>query len=68
MGARIKYVFEVLELRRLENGYFKDNISSWKIQEKFEYKNEGIRRQRFISKATGKIEDEWIKKGCVIND
>ena len=61
MGARIKYVFEDLELRRLENGYFKDNISSWKIQEKFEYKNEGIRRQRFISKAIGKIEDEWIK-------
>lgn len=59
-GARIKYAFEDLGLRRLENGYFKDNISSWKMQEKFGYKNEGIRRQRFISKATGKIEDEYI--------
>lgn len=44
-GARIKYAFEVLGLRRLENGYFKDNISSWKMQEKFGYKNEGISRQ-----------------------
>ncbi len=59
-GARIKYAFEVLGLRRLENGYFKDNEKSNKMQLKFGYKDEGIRRQRFISKATGKIEDEYI--------
>lgn len=59
-GARIKYAFEKLGLRRLENGYFKENISSWKMQEKFGYKNEGIRRAKFISMATGKIEDEYI--------
>ena len=59
-GARIKYAFEVLGLRRLENGYFKDNEKSHKMQLKFGYKDEGIRRQRFVSKATGKIEDEYI--------
>ena len=59
-GARIKYAFEVLGLRRLENGYFKDNIRSRNMQYKFGYKDEGIKRQRFISKATGKIEDEYI--------
>lgn len=59
-GARIKYAFEVLGLRRLENGYFKENEKSHKMQLKFGYKDEGIRRQRFVSKATGKIEDEYI--------
>lgn len=49
-----------LGLRRLENGYFKDNEKSHKMQLKFGYKDESIRRQRFISKATGKIEDEYI--------
>jgi RimJ/RimL family protein N-acetyltransferase len=59
-GARIKFAFEVLGLRRLENGYFKNNISSFKMQEKFGYKNEGIRRKRFKSMATGNYEDEYI--------
>lgn len=59
-GARIKFAFENLGLRRLENGYFKDNISSLKMQEKFGYKNEGMRRKRFISMSTGNIEDEYI--------
>ncbi len=59
-GARIKYAFEVLNLRRLENGYFKDNERSHKMQLKFGYQDEGIRRQKFISKATGNIEDECI--------
>lgn len=59
-GARIKFAFEKLGLRRLENGYFKDNIASFKMQEKFGYKNEGIRRKKFISQATGNVEDEYI--------
>ena len=59
-GAKIKYAFESLGLRRLENGYFKDNIRSHKMQLSFGYKDEGIKRQRFVSKATGKIEDEYI--------
>ena len=59
-GARIKYAFDVLGLRRLENGYFKNNEKSHQMQLRFGYKDEGIRRKRFISKATGKTEDEYI--------
>ena len=59
-GARIKYAFEVLGLRRLENGYFKENEKSHKMQLKFGYKDEGIRRQRFVSSGSGKTEDEYI--------
>ena len=59
-GARIKYAFEVLGLRRLENGYFKENEKSHKMQLKFGYKDEGIRRQKFVSRGSGKIEDEYI--------
>lgn len=59
-GARIRYAFNEMGLRRLENGYFEGNESSFKMQEKFGYKNEGIRRKKFISMATGKVEDEYI--------
>lgn len=59
-GARIKYAFEVLGLRRLENGYFKENEKSYKMQLRFGYKDEGVRRQRFVSRGSGKIEDEYI--------
>lgn len=59
-GARIKYAFEELGLRKLENGYFKGNEASHKMQLKFGYKDEGVRREEFISMATGKIEDEYI--------
>ena len=58
--ARIKYAFEVLVLRRLENGYFKDNEKSHRMQLKFGYKDEGVRRQKFVSRGSGKIEDEYI--------
>jgi len=69
-GARIKFAFEVLNLRRLENGYLKGNEKSHQMQLKFGYKDEGIRRSKFISQATGEIvdecitgllKDEWIK-------
>ena len=59
-GARIKYAFEVLGLRRLENGYFKGNEKSHRMQLRFGYKDEGIRRKKFVSNATGNIEDECI--------
>lgn len=59
-GARIKYAFEVLGLRRLENGYFKENEKSHKMQLRFGYKDEGVRRQKFVSRGSGKIEDEYI--------
>ena len=41
-GARIRYAFNELGLRRLENGYFEGNESSFKMQEKFGYKNEAV--------------------------
>lgn len=50
----------MLGLRRLENGYFKDNEKSHKMQLRFGYKDEGIRRQKFVSRGSGKIEDEYI--------
>ena len=59
-GARINYAFEILGLRRSENGYFKGNEKSHQMQLKFGYKDEGIRRKRFLSKATGNLEDEYI--------
>lgn len=59
-GARIKYAFEVLGLRRLENGYFKENEKSHKMQLRFGYKDEGIRRQKFVSRGSGKVKDEYI--------
>ncbi len=69
-GARIQYAFDVLGLRRLENGYFKGNEKSHKMQLRFGYKDEGIKRQRYKCLSTGKIvdecitgllKDEWIK-------
>ena len=59
-GARIKYAFDVLGLRRLENGFFKGNEKSFKMQQKFGYKEEGLRRKRYICMSTGKIVDEYI--------
>ena len=59
-GARIEYAFNTLGLRRLENGYFKGNERSHKMQLRFGFKDEGIKRKAFISKATGNIEDEYI--------
>jgi ribosomal-protein-alanine N-acetyltransferase len=58
-GERIRFAFEVLNLRRLDNGYFKDNLPSFKMQEKFGYKLEGVRRKAFRCTASGKIMDEY---------
>lgn len=59
-GARIKYAFEVLGLRRLENGFFEGNEKSWAMQKKFGYKQEGIRRKKYIPLSTGVPTDEVI--------
>ena len=59
-GARIEYAFNTLGLRRLENGFFDGNENSWKMQQKFGYQLEGIKRQRYKCIATGKIVDEHI--------
>ncbi|MBT2564688.1 GNAT family N-acetyltransferase [Pedobacter sp. ISL-68] len=59
-GKRIEFAFEELKLRRLDNGYFKGNESSYKLQEKFGYKVEGIRRKAFVCMANGEIMDEYL--------
>lgn len=70
-GKRIAFAFDDLRLRRLENGYFKGNPSSFKMQEKFGYKIEGKRRKGFVCMAnkeimdeyiTGLLKEEWIKE------
>ena len=59
-GARIKFAFEDLGLRRLENGYFEGNEKSWLMQKKFGYKQEGMRREKYIPLSTGKITNEYV--------
>lgn len=59
-GARIQYAFEKLNIRRFENGYFKGNEKSHKMQLKLGYKDEGIKREKYISLSTGNCEDECI--------
>lgn len=59
-GARIRFAFEKLNLRRLENGYLEGNPSSFRMQRKFGYKVEGMRRESFRCMADGKIKDEYI--------
>lgn len=59
-GERIRFAFEELKLRRLENGYLKGNPSSFKMQEKLGYKLEGTKRKALKCMADGKIKDEYI--------
>ena len=59
-SARNKYCFDVLGLRRIENGYFPDNEKSRKMQIKLGYKYEGIRRKKFLCLATNEYVDECV--------
>lgn len=59
-NKRIDFAFNELGLRKLENGYFNGNEASKRMQEKLGYMSEGCRRKKFISMATGNIEDENI--------
>lgn len=52
-GKRIEFAFDELKLRRLENGFFAGNQSSFKMQERFGYKIEGLRRKAFVCMADG---------------
>ena len=58
--TKIKYCFNELELRRIENGYFKGNEKSQKMQEKLGYKSEGVRRKKYLCLATNEYKDECI--------
>ena len=59
-SSRNKYCFDVLGLRRIDNGYFACNEKSRKMQLKLGYKDEGIRRKAFLCLATGEYMDECI--------
>lgn len=59
-STKIKYAFEVLGLRRMENGYFPGNDKSERMQLKLGFKNEGIRRKKFLCLATNEYVDECI--------
>lgn len=59
-STRIKYAFEVLGLRRIENGYFTGNEKSKNMQHKLGYKDEGIRRKKYLCLATNEYTDECI--------
>lgn len=59
-STRIKYAFEVLGLRRMENGYFTGNEKSKSMQHKLGYKDEGIRRKKYLCLATNEYTDECI--------
>lgn len=58
--TKIKYAFEVLGLRRMENGYFPGNNKSERMQVKLGFKNEGVRRKKFVCLATNEYVDECI--------
>lgn len=59
-GKRIEFAFEELGLRRLENGFFDGNISSFKMQSKFGYKIEGLKRKSYLCMADKQYKDEYI--------
>ena len=59
-NKRIEFAFENLGLDKLQNGYFKGNEKSFKMQENLGYIKNGIIKDKFISKATGKVEDEYL--------
>ncbi|OJU77878.1 MAG: hypothetical protein BGO09_01405 [Bacteroidetes bacterium 47-18] len=59
-AEKIRFSFEDLGLRRLENGFFDGNESSRLLQERFGYKVEGKRREKFLCLADGALKDEII--------
>ncbi len=60
LSETIEFAFNKLKLRRLESGVFKGNMPSLKLQKKFGYKIEGLRKKGFRCKADGKLKDEYI--------
>lgn len=69
-GEKIRFAFEELKLRRLENGFFKGNEASLRMQQRFGFKLEGEKRSAYLCMAdgqlkneciTGLLREEWIK-------
>lgn len=59
-GERIRFAFEDLKLRRLENGFLSGNRLSWIMQKRLGYKIEGKRRKVYRCLADGMLKDEYI--------
>lgn len=59
-GEKIRFAFVELQLRRLENGFFKGNDASFAMQQRFGYQLEGERRQAYRCMADGSLKDECI--------
>jgi ribosomal-protein-alanine N-acetyltransferase len=59
-GEKIRFAFVDLQLRRLENGFFKGNEASFAMQRRFGYQLEGERRQAYRCIADGTLKDECI--------
>jgi len=60
LGEKIRFAFEDLGLRRLENGFFEGNAASLAMQERFGYKLEGEKRKAYRCMADGEFKDESI--------
>jgi RimJ/RimL family protein N-acetyltransferase len=59
-GAKIRFAFEDLALRRLENGFFEGNGASAAMLERLGYKLEGKKRAAYRCMADGELKDEVI--------
>lgn len=59
-GEKIRFAFEDLGLRRLENGFFRGNDASWAMQQRFGYQREGERRKAYRCMADNELKDECI--------
>lgn len=59
-GEKIRFAFEDLHLRRLENGFFPGNAASWAMQQRFGYQLEGERRKAFLCMADGELKNECV--------
>jgi ribosomal-protein-alanine N-acetyltransferase len=69
-AEKIRFAFEDLGLRKLENGFFPGNEASKLMQEGFGYKIEGVRRKKYRCMGDGEVKDEvwtgllreeWVK-------
>jgi len=56
----LDFAFNELDLRRVEAGTFAENIASQNLLESFGFQKEGIRKQAYRAKATGRIHDDVL--------
>ncbi|HEY1849340.1 MAG TPA: GNAT family protein [Opitutaceae bacterium] len=57
-GARSRFAFEDLGLRRLESGYFKGNAASSRMHARLGFRKEGLRVQALFCRAEKRHKDE----------